>query len=254
MDESLFSLNGKRALVVGGAGEIGYAIAEALLEFGASVVIVDVNEETLFKTKVLNQKWGNCFGFIVDISDRGQISESILNATILLDGTVDILVNAAGIQRRHPSELFPESDWDQIISVNLTSVFLYSKKVSLGMIKNGYGKIINVSSIMSQFGGINIPGYSASKGGVAQLTKAMSNDLAGKGLQINAIAPGYINTKLNNAILQDVERNSRILERTPLGRWGTPQDLKGIAIFLASSASDYVTGAVIPIDGGYSAM
>ena len=254
MDESLFSLNGKRALVVGGAGEIGYAIAEALLEFGASVVIVDVNEETLFKTKLLNQKWGNCFGFIVDISDREQISESILNATILLDGTVDILVNAAGIQRRHPSELFPESDWDQIISVNLTSVFLYSKKVSLGMIKNGYGKIINVSSIMSQFGGINIPGYSASKGGVAQLTKAMSNDLAGKGLQINAIAPGYINTKLNNAILQDVERNSRILERTPLGRWGTPQDLKGIAIFLASSASDYVTGAVIPIDGGYSAM
>jgi 2-deoxy-D-gluconate 3-dehydrogenase len=254
MDESLFSLNGKRALVVGGAGEIGYAITEALLEFGASVVIVDVNEETLVKTKVLNQKWANCFGCIVDISDREQISESILNATILLDGTVDILVNAAGIQRRHPSELFPESDWDQIISVNLTAVFLYSKKVSLGMIKKGYGKIINVSSIMSQFGGINIPGYSASKGGVAQLTKAMSNDLAGRGLQINAIAPGYINTKLNNAILQDAERSSKILERTPLGRWGTPQDLKGIAIFLASSASDYVTGAVIPIDGGYSAM
>jgi 2-deoxy-D-gluconate 3-dehydrogenase len=254
MDESLFSLKGKRALVVGGAGEIGYAIAEVFLEFGASVVIVDKDEETLVKTKALNQKWPNCFGCIVDISDREQISESILNATSLLDGTVDILVNAAGIQRRHPSELFPESDWDQIISVNLTSVFLYSKKVSLEMIKNGKGKIINISSIMSQFGGINIPAYSASKGGVAQLTKAMSNDLAGRGLQINAIAPGYIKTKLNNVILQDAERNSRILDRTPLGRWGTPQDLKGIAVFLASSASDYVTGAVIPIDGGYSGM
>jgi 2-deoxy-D-gluconate 3-dehydrogenase len=254
MQSSIFDLTGKRALVVGGAGEIGYAIAEALLQFGASVVLVDKDPDTLNKAKDLNKKWTNCFGCIVDISDRDKIDESIRQTVMLLKGSVEILVNAAGIQRRHSSEIFPDLDWDEIISVNLTSVFLYSKKVSQDMISHGYGKIINVSSIMSQFGGINIPAYTASKGGVAQLTKAMSNDLAVKGIRINAIAPGYINTNMNAALLQDSDRTAKILNRTPIGRWGTPSDLKGISVFLASSASDFLTGTVIPVDGGYSGM
>jgi 2-deoxy-D-gluconate 3-dehydrogenase len=250
----MFSLIGKRALIVGGAGEIGYAVAEALLEYGASVVIIDQDVDTLIKATALNEKWSNCFGYIVDVSDREQVNKSVDESVKLLGGSVQILVNAAGIQRRSPSEIFPDSDWDSIMSVNLTSVFLYSKKVSGDMLKNGYGKIINVSSIMSQFGGKNIPAYSASKGGVAQLTKAMSNDLAIKGICINAISPGYINTKMNSAILQDSERTAKIIDRTPMGRWGVPSDLKGISVFLASSASDFITGAVIPVDGGYSGM
>jgi 2-deoxy-D-gluconate 3-dehydrogenase len=254
MQSSIFDLTGKRALVVGGAGEIGHAIAEALLQFGASVVLVDKDPDTLIKASLLNKKWTNCFGFIVDISDRDQIDESIRQAVMLLNGSVEILVNAAGIQRRHSSEIFPDLEWDEIISVNLTSVFLYSKKVSQDMIRHGYGKIINVSSIMSQFGGINIPAYTASKGGVAQLTKAMSNDLAAKGIRINAIAPGYIKTNMNKALSQDSDRTAKILNRTPIGRWGTPSDLKGISVFLASSASDFLTGTVIPVDGGYSGM
>ena len=254
MENSIFDLHGRRALVVGGAGEIGFAITEALLEAGASVVIIDKNENTLSKSKAFSMKWSNCFGLIADVSDRSQIDSSIEKAVEFLNGSVEILVNSAGIQRRHPSEKFPNNDWDDVLSVNLTSTFLYSKKISSGMIENGYGKIINVSSIMSQFGGVNIPAYSASKGGVAQLTKAMSNDLAGKGLRINAISPGYIRTDLNRAIIDDPARNSKIVERTPIGRWGTPDDLKGIAIFLASHASDYITGAVIPVDGGYSGM
>lgn len=254
MRNSMFDLSGKRALVVGGAGEIGFAISEALLESGASVVIVDKSEDTKDKSRSLSTTWSNCYGYIADIGDRVQIDDSIEQATQLLQGSVEILVNAAGIQRRHSTEKFPDRDWDDIISVNLTSTFLYSKKISSGMIEKGYGKIINVSSIMSQFGGVNIPAYSASKGGVAQLTKAMSNDLAGKGLRINAISPGYIETEMNRAIIDDAVRNSKIMSRTPMGRWGTPNDLKGIAIFLASQASDFITGAVIPVDGGYSGM
>jgi 2-deoxy-D-gluconate 3-dehydrogenase len=254
MQKSLFDLTGKRAIVVGGAGEIGYAIAEALLEFGASVVIVDKDTDTPVKVRELNKIWPNCFGLIFDITDRDEIDESLVLAVGLLDGPVEVLVNAAGIQRRYPSEIFPEKDWDEVISVNLTSVFLYSKKVSQDMIRNGYGKIINVSSIMSQFGGVNIPAYAASKGGVSQLTKAMSNDLSGRGIRINAISPGYISTSMNQAILQNSERTASILKRTPVGRWGMPTDLQGIAVFLASNASDFITGAVIPVDGGYSGM
>ena len=254
MVRSIFDLAGKRALVVGGAGDIGYAIAEGLLEFGASVVIVDIDPGTLLKAKDLNEKWSNCFGFIVDISDRDQVDESIVQSIKMLNGSVEILVNAAGIQRRHSSENFPDADWDQIISVNLTSVFLYSRNISRDMIRNGYGKIINISSIMSQFGGVNIPAYAASKGGVAQLTKSMSNDLASKGIRVNAISPGYIKTNMNSAILQNSDRTASILNRTPVARWGVPNDLKGISVFLASPASDFVTGTVIPVDGGYSGM
>ena len=164
---------------------------------------------------------------------------------------MDILVNAAGIQRRHPSEAFPEQEWDEVIAINLSATFFYCQLAARTMIPMGRGKIINVASIMSTCGGITIPAYVASKGGVGQLTKSLSNDWAGKGLHINAIAPGYMATKLNTALMNDPVRSSSLLERIPQKRWGTGQDVKGITVFLASSASDYVNGTIIPVDGGY---
>lgn len=250
----MFDLSGKRAMVVGGAGDIGRAIAEGLLESGAQVVIVDKSANTESIAESMKSQFGNIFGYSADINDRAEIMDSVSKTVELLGGSIEILVNSAGIQRRYPSESFPEDAWDEVISVNLTSVFLFSKLVSKSMIDRGYGKIINICSIMSNFGGINIPAYAASKGGVAQLTKAMSNDLGPKGLRVNAISPGYIDTSLNEALIKNELRNSSIMNRTPIGRWGVPADLKGISVFLASSASDFITGAVIPVDGGYSAM
>jgi 2-deoxy-D-gluconate 3-dehydrogenase len=169
----------------------------------------------------------------------------------VLGGRLDILVNAAGIQRRHPSESFPEKDWDDVLAINLSATFFYCQLAANSMIPVGSGKIINIASIMSTCGGITIPAYVASKGGVGQLTKSLSNDWAAKGLHINAIAPGYMATKLNSALMADPVRSADILARVPQKRWGTGQDLKGITVFLASSASDYVNGTIIPVDGGY---
>ena len=251
MEADLFDLTGKSAVVVGGAGSIGSSIAEAFLERGASVVLIDNSsrlEESVTKFRASGY---NCSAISVDLLKREEIKTSIPQIKELL-GEVEILVNAAGIQMRASSETFLEADWDEIISVNLTSVFLYSKYLSADMISRGRGKIINIASIMSQFGGRYIPAYAASKGGVAQLTKAMANDLGDRGVSVNAIAPGYIQTPMNTALVNDEKRSAEILMRTPLGRWGQPQDLKGVAIFLASGASDFVNGAIIPVDGGYS--
>jgi 2-deoxy-D-gluconate 3-dehydrogenase len=191
-------------------------------------------------------------GLQVDIRDRDAIKASVRSAEELLGGAVDILVNAAGIQRRAASERFAEQDWDDVLSVNLTAGFLYSQQVAIGMIAKRRGKIIHVASIMSQFGGITIPAYAASKGGLAQLTKALSNDWAAHGICVNAIAPGYMDTQLNTELIADEKRSNEIMLRTPARRWGVPSDLKGVTVFLASPASDFVTGTVITVDGGYS--
>jgi len=253
MNNGGFNLQGKRALVVGGAGAIGLAISEGLLESGARVVIADNREDLSERINLLKQQGYKCEGLNTDITKQSDIVKSISDTKVYLEGDIDILVNAAGIQRRSPSETFSEHDWDEVISVNLKSVFLYSQIVAIDMLKNKSGKIINIASIMSIFGGKNIPAYAASKGGVAQLTKSMSNDWASKGICVNAIAPGYIETPLNEKLLADSVRSAEILSRTPVGRWGKPSDLKGITILLASNASDFITGAVIPVDGGYSA-
>ena len=249
----LFSLNGKRALVVGGAGDLGAAIMEGLLEAGAAVVAVDIDHNVHNIAQALQQKGFKASSLQVDIKDREAIKKSVTDAEALLNGSIDILVNSAGIQRRNPSEIFPEKDWDDVISINLTATFIYCQQVAPKMISNGYGKIINIASIMSFFGGITIPAYAASKGGVAQLTKALSNDWASKGICVNAIAPGYIDTRLNTALINDSSRSSEVLLRTPMKRWGISDDMKGAAIFLSSSASDFISGVVLPIDGGYSA-
>lgn len=244
----LFDLTGKKALVVGGAGDIGRAISEGLSEAGAAVVIIDIDDKVSEIARAVNAQ-----GLQVDVQDREAIKKSIFDAKKIINDDFDILVNSAGIQRRNPSENFTEQDWDDVLSVNLTATFLYSQHIAQGMIAKGYGKIINISSLMSNFGGITIPAYAASKGGVSQLTKALSNDWAEKGICVNAIAPGYIDTKLNTKLVSDPKRSQEVLLRTPARRWGQPSDIKGAAIFLASTASDFITGTTITVDGGYSA-
>ncbi|MDE7053814.1 MAG: SDR family oxidoreductase, partial [Oscillospiraceae bacterium] len=189
-----------------------------------------------------------------DLSRREEREAAFHNAVGLLGG-LDIMVNAAGIQRRYPCEEFPQEEWDRVLEVNLTAPFHLSQMAAREFLKKElpYGKIINVASLMSFFGGFTIPAYAASKGGVVQFSKGMCNELAGRGININCIAPGYMDTELNTALTAD-PRNPRyqsITARIPAHRWGGPEDMKGIAIFLASHASDYVNGAVIPVDGGY---
>lgn len=249
----MFDLSGKNAVVVGGAGDLGVAMLEALLEAGARAVVIDVSESVHEVAKSLSAKGFSVYPIQADISCRDQIRSSYAEALKFLGGRLDILLNSAGIQRRHPSELFPENDWDEVLAVNLSATFFYCQLAANTMIPQGRGKIINVASILSYCGGINIAAYVASKGGVGQLTKSLSNDWASKGINVNAIAPGYMDTKLNVALLNDSARSADILARIPQKRWGTGRDLKGIAVFLASAASDYVNGANIPVDGGYLA-
>ena len=247
----LFSLKDKKAIVVGGAGDLGLAMLEAVLEAGAEAVAIDIHDSVLELKSRLTEAEFSVSGVQADISDRAQVIASYGRALELLDGRVDILINAAGIQRRHPSEEFPEEDWDAIIAVNLSAVFLFCQMAGRSMIAQGGGKIINVSSIMSQVGGIKIPAYTASKGGVTQMTKTLANDWAGKNICVNSIAPGYMDTQLNAALLYEETRSTAILSRIPANRWGVANDLKGVTVFLSSSASDYVNGAEIPVDGGY---
>ncbi len=247
----LFDLNGKHAIVVGGAGDLGLAMLEAVVKAGARAVVIDINDTVHQVAQTLCQQGGAVHAIQADIACRDQIRSSYAEALEFLGGRVDILLNAAGIQRRHPSEFFPEKDWDDVLAVNLSATFFYCQLAAKTMIPQGGGKIINVASILSFCGGITIPAYAASKGGVGQLTKTLANDWGGKGINVNAIAPGYMDTKLNVALMNDLVRSADILARIPQKRWGTAHDLKGITIFLASTASDYVNGAVIPVDGGY---
>jgi 2-deoxy-D-gluconate 3-dehydrogenase len=246
-----FSLTAKKALVVGGAGDLGISIVEALLEAGAEVVIIDINSKVQTLAEDFVSKGYKAIGLIADIKERSQIDSSFAEALNFLGGKIDILVNAAGIQRRYSSEIFPEKDWDDVIKINLEATFFYSQLAARVMITKGYGKIINIASLISFLGGITIPAYAASKGGVAQLTKAFSNDLASKGICVNAIAPGYMDTQLNIALISDPVRTAEVLSRIPMKRWGIGSDLKGLTVFLASAASDYLTGTIIPVDGGY---
>ena len=169
----------------------------------------------------------------------------------MLGGQLDILVNAAGVQKRHQSEDFPVSEFEEVLSVNLTAVFELSQLAGRVMLQQGHGKIINIASLLSFFGGYTVPAYAASKGGVMQLTKALSNEWAAKGINVNAIAPGYMATDMNTALLADEKRNAEITARIPAQRWGTEDDMKGPLLFLASDASNYVHGAILPVDGGY---
>ncbi len=246
-----FSLKGKKAIVVGGAGDLGKAMVEAISQAGAKTVVIDFDQRVFDICDEFKADGLDVSAIQADVSQIEQIKESYATSLDILGGTVDILINSAGIQRRYPSEDFPEQEWSKVIAINLDATFYYCKYAGNTMIENGGGKIINIASLMSFLGGITIPAYAASKGGVGQLTKALSNDWAAKGICVNAIAPGYMDTQLNTALINDKKRTDEVFMRVPMKRWGKGEDLQGLTVFLASEASDYVTGTVIPVDGGY---
>lgn len=247
----LFDIEGKKAIVTGGTRGLGYGMAEALCEAGCEVVIIGSSDRVFESAKGFCDRGYKCSAVKADLREREENYRAFSEALALLGGDLDIMATAAGIQRRHLAEEFPMEEWDEVISINLNSVWIMCQEAGRIMLKKGYGKIINVASMNSFFGGQTVPAYSAAKGAVVQLTKALSNDWAGRGINVNAIAPGYMATDLNTALLANKERCAQINARIPAGRWGNNDDMKGATLFLAAPASDYVCGAVITVDGGY---
>ena len=248
----LFDLSGKTALVTGGSRGLGKAMAEGLLEAGARVAIIGATKGGAKTAAEFSARGCQC-GFIqADLGKKEEIHRAFKEALELFSGRLDILLTAHGIQRRHLPEDFPIDEWEEVLAVNLESVFILCQEAGRVMLKQGRGKIINVASMLSFFGGKTVAAYAASKGAIAQLTKALSNDWMARGINVNAIAPGYMATDMNVALTDPANpRFKEIENRIPAGRWGKPEDMKGTAIFLASAASDYLGGAVIPVDGGY---
>lgn len=248
---NMFDLTGKTAIVTGGTTGLGRGIAVALAEAGADIVIVDIVDDQDTKERIAAM--GNkVIQIQADLSKLESIQD-VVDKTIAEFGKVDILFNNAGTIRRVPAIDFPEKDWDDVMNLNSKSVFFLSQAVARDMMKRKYGKIINTASLLSFSGGITVPSYAASKGAVAQITKALANEWAKYGLNINAIAPGYMITNNTVPLRKDTERTDSITERIPAGRWGNPEDIQGAAVFLASSASDYVNGHVLVVDGGWMA-
>jgi 2-deoxy-D-gluconate 3-dehydrogenase len=246
-----FDLAGKTAIVTGASRGLGRGMAIGLAGAGADLILVDRDEatETSEKIHALGRK------AITIATDLGAITPipSIVQKSIESFGKVDILVNNAGTIRRTPAVDYSEKDWDEVMAVNSKTVFFFSQAVGRDMMKRKYGKIINIASLLSFQGGILVPAYAASKGAVAQITKALANEWAQHGININAIAPGYMATDNTKALREDPVRSKAILDRIPAGRWGTPEDLADVAVFLASSASDYINGHVLVVDGGWMA-
>ncbi len=248
---NLFNLKGKTALITGTSGGLGQGIAIGLAEAGADVVCVARGSSS--EAVEMAQAMGRQAAAIeADLSDASKL-QSVFDQALSLTGRIDILINNAGTIRRTPAKDHSEKDWFDVIDLNLNTVFLLSQMAGRHMIERGSGKIINICSMLSYQGGINVPGYTASKHGVAGLTKAFANEWAASGVQVNGIAPGYMITDNTAQIQADEKRKASITERIPAGRWGTPEDLQGAAIFLASSASDYVNGHVLCVDGGWMA-
>ncbi|KAJ5167193.1 2-dehydro-3-deoxy-D-gluconate 5-dehydrogenase [Penicillium canariense] len=286
---SLFSLSGRTAVVTGGTRGIGQAMAFALAEAGADIILVQRDESNTATRDEIVRLGRKAHIHVAELSDRKAVKQ-IIPAVTSQGFKPDILLNCAGIQRRHPSEQFPDEDWDevslfsfppasfrasylrfetaqiadpkiheQVIEVNLSQVFILCREFGAYLLARDAsefpsgrrGSIINVASLLTFQGGITVPAYAASKGGVGQLTKALSNEWVAKGINVNAIAPGYIATDMNTALINDANRNAGIMARIPAGRWGQPEDFKGVVVFLASGASSYVSGEIITVDGGW---
>jgi 2-deoxy-D-gluconate 3-dehydrogenase len=246
-----FDLTGRRALVTGANTGIGQAIAVALAAAGADVALAgrSTPDETVALIKATGRK---AMAISADLSSIEPV-DRVIAETVAGLGGIDILVNNAGIIRRNDLADFTEADWDAVVDTNLKTLFFLSQAASRHMVAQGAGKIINIASLLTFQGGIRVPSYAAAKSGVGGVTKAMANELAPAGVQVNAIAPGYIATNNTAALQADETRNRQILERIPTGRWGRPEDIAGAAVFLASPASDYVTGQVLAVDGGWLA-
>jgi gluconate 5-dehydrogenase len=247
-----FSLAGRVALVTVAYRGLGFAIARGLARAGAAVVLNGRKADALTAAARTLADEGLAVGTSVfDVTDSAAVRASIAAIAAQHHG-VDILVNNAGIQRRHPMVDFPESEWDEIIATNLTAPFLVSQAVLPGMIERRRGKIIHIASLMSELGRPTVVPYTAAKGGVRQLTRGMAVELAPHNVQVNAIAPGYFATEMNRALLDNAEFDAWVKKRTPAGRWGQPDEIAGLAVFLASSAADYMTGQMLVMDGGMS--
>ena len=246
-----FSVAGKCCIVTGGAQGLSKGMAEALLENGAKVVLMDVQKEKLEGVVAAYREMGyEAFGVSGNLADRADLNRMFDDAMELLEHKLDVLIPAAGIQRRHLPEEFPVEEWDLVMKINLDHVFLMTQRALQVMLKQETGgKIINIGSMVTWFGGTTVPAYTATKGAVSQLTKSLAVDCAGRKININAVAPGYMDTEMCANMTQ--ERKDETTVRIPAHRWGTPDDLKGPILFLASAASDYLNGAIIPVDGGY---
>ena len=249
---NLFSLEGKTALVTGCKRGIGFAMAVGLAEAGADIIGVSASLEPSGSAieKAVTAIGRKFKAYTCDFSDREALYAFI--AQVKADyPTLDILVNNAGTILREPAANHPDEYWDKVIAVNQSAQFILSREFGKDMIERGYGKIIFTASLLSYQGGITVPGYTASKHAVAGLTKALANEWAGKGVNVNAISPGYIATDNTKALQENPVRSKAILERIPAGRWGDPDDFKGPVVFLASAASDYVSGELLVVDGGW---
>ncbi|WP_333595631.1 2-dehydro-3-deoxy-D-gluconate 5-dehydrogenase KduD [Anaerospora hongkongensis] len=245
-----FSLAGRTAIVTGASRGLGEGMALGLAQAGADVVVVassDKVHETAANIRKLGRK---SVAIQADLGSTEPIPQ-IINTTLAEFGKLDILVNCAGIIRRAPAADFSEKDWDEVMNINLKSLFFLSQAAAREMMKQRKGKIINIASLLSFQGGILVPSYTAAKSGVAGLTKALANEWAEHGINVNAIAPGYMATEMTDALQQDADRAGSILARIPQGRWGTPEDMQGTAVFLASDAASYLQGQVIAVDGGW---
>jgi 2-deoxy-D-gluconate 3-dehydrogenase len=245
-----FNLKGKTALVTGSSRGLGAGIALALAEAGANVAVHGSVEAPKGIQKLVAQTGSDCIALAGDVGDAA-VCARLVEETVQHFGGIDILVNNAGIIRRAPAVDHSEEDWKAVLDVNLSSVFRLTQHAGRHMLARGYGKIINIASLLTFQGGILVPSYAAAKGGVGQLTKAFANEWAAKGVNVNAIAPGYMATDNTEALQKNPERSRQILERIPAGRWGNPEDLAGAAVFLASAASDYVHGHIMVVDGGW---
>jgi 2-deoxy-D-gluconate 3-dehydrogenase len=247
----LFSLAGRTAMVTGANTGLGQAMAVALAEAGADIVAVGRSAVT--DTEAGVKTAGRGFHFIQADLGQPNISGDVIAAAKAAAAAPDILVNNAGIIRRNDALDFTEEDWDAVMDVNLKTAFFLSQAAAREMVGKGAGKVINIASMLSFQGGVRVASYAASKSGIAGLTRLLANEWAAKGINVNAIAPGYFSTNNTEALRADEARNRSILERIPAGRWGQPSDLGGAAVFLASAASNYVHGAILPVDGGWLA-
>lgn len=249
--QNMFSLQGKTALVTGARTGIGQAIAVGLASAGAELILLG-HQQNMQETEALIKQAGQKSTTVLLDLSQPQLIEGF-SQELLEKHQIDILVNNAGIIRREPAVDFSYENWQAVIDTNLNALFLLTQKLARPMLERGQGKIINIASLLSFQGGITVPSYAASKHAVAGLTKALANEWAASGIQVNAIAPGYIETNNTEALRENKERNASILSRIPAGRWGQAEDLVGAAIFLASPASDYVNGHVLVVDGGWMA-
>ncbi|MFB3159914.1 2-dehydro-3-deoxy-D-gluconate 5-dehydrogenase KduD [Neobacillus sp. 179-J 1A1 HS] len=249
MMKNVFDLTGKVAVVTGGTRGIGKGIALGLAVAGADIVLVQRSNDTSTQeeVKALGVRCEIVHCDLINLEEVKQVIPKAIEAM----GSVDILVNNAGIQRRSPAVDFSEQDWDDVITVNLKSVWILCQQAGRHMVEKKSGKIINIASLVSFQGGLFVPAYTSAKGAVGQLTKALANEWSSQGVNVNAIVPGYIATEMNTALINDPVRSRQILERIPAGRWGNPEDFKGPALFLASEASNYVHGHLLAVDGGW---